>query len=135
MKLNFTINYGVKRIDSGGKALTNYLEELISNRSINVMDDFFLMDHVKEKLCFVSLDVPRDLQIARKRGHDNIFKCTLCLPDGVTFTKGFVEDPSEAHIYLTLSDGQMESQDHIQKKWKWMRKNTRKSLRTEIKLI
>ncbi|KAL6552342.1 Actin-related protein 6 [Orobanche hederae] len=41
--VNFTINYGVKRMDSGGKALTNYLKELISNRSINVMDESFML--------------------------------------------------------------------------------------------
>lgn len=27
------------------------------------------------------------------------------LPDGVTYTKGFVKDPAEADRYLTLSDG------------------------------
>lgn len=62
---NFTLNYGVKRIDLGGKALTNYLKELVSYRALNVMDETFIMDDVKEKLCFVSLNVPRDLQIAR----------------------------------------------------------------------
>ncbi|OVA13852.1 Actin-related protein [Macleaya cordata] len=62
---NFTINYGVKRLDLGGKALTNYLKELVSYRAVNVMDETFIMDDVKEKLCFVSLDVPRDLQHAR----------------------------------------------------------------------
>lgn len=61
---NFTINYAAKRIDLGGKALTNYLKELVSYRSVNVMDETLLMDDVKEKLCFVSLDVPRDLHIA-----------------------------------------------------------------------
>ena len=62
---NFTLNYAVKRIDLGGKALTNYLKELVSYRALNVMDETFIMDDVKEKLCFVSLNVPRDLQIAR----------------------------------------------------------------------
>ena len=62
---NCTVNYGVKKIDLGGKALTNYLKELVSYRSVNVMDETFIMDDVKEKLCFVSLDVERDLQIAR----------------------------------------------------------------------
>lgn len=62
---NFTLNYAVKRIDLGGKALTNYLKELVSYRSVNVMDETFLMDDVKERLCFVSLDVARDLKIAR----------------------------------------------------------------------
>lgn len=62
---NFTLNYGVKRMDLGGKALTNYLKELVSYRSVNVMDETLIMDDVKEKLCFVSLDVPRDLHVAR----------------------------------------------------------------------
>lgn len=62
---NFTLNYAVKRIDLGGKALTNYLKELVSFRAVNVMEETFIIDDVKEKLCFVSLNVPRDLQIAR----------------------------------------------------------------------
>jgi actin-related protein 6 len=99
---NFTINYGVKRLDLGGKALTNYLKELVSYRSVNLMDESFLMDDVKEKLCFVSLDVARDLQIARRRGKDNSFRCTYVLPDGVTNTKGFLKDPKEAERYLDL---------------------------------
>ncbi|XP_043706461.1 actin-related protein 6-like isoform X1 [Telopea speciosissima] len=101
---NFTINYAVKRLDLGGKALTNYLKELVSYRSINVMDETFLIDDVKEKLCFVSLNVPRDLQIARRRGRDNLFRCTYVLPDGVTHMKGFVKDMDVAQRYLTLPD-------------------------------
>ncbi|KAJ9538958.1 hypothetical protein OSB04_031691 [Centaurea solstitialis] len=105
---NFTVNYGVKRMDLGGKALTNYLKELVSYRSINVMDETFLMDDVKETLCFVSSDVARDLRIARRRGNDNYFRCTYVLPDGITHTKGFVKDPVEAQRYLTLSeDGEL----------------------------
>ncbi|XP_021899148.1 actin-related protein 6 [Carica papaya] len=97
---NFTLNYAVKRIDLGGKALTNYLKELVSFRSINVMDETFIIDDVKEKLCFVSLDVARDLQIGRKLGRDNLFRCTYVLPDGVTHTKGYVKDPDAAKRYL-----------------------------------
>ncbi|KAF5945846.1 hypothetical protein HYC85_016074 [Camellia sinensis] len=102
---NFTLNYGVKRLDLGGKALTNYLKELVSYRSVNVMDETFIMDDVKEKLCFVSLDVERDLQIARRSGRDNLFRCTYVLPDGVTHTKGYIKDPDEAQRYLNLEDG------------------------------
>ncbi|KAK6248369.1 hypothetical protein QUC31_019934 [Theobroma cacao] len=102
---NFTVNYGVKRIDLGGKALTNYLKELVSYRSVNVMDETFIMDDVKEKLCFVSVDVERDLQVARKRGNDNLFRCTYVLPDGVTHTKGYVKDPEAAQRHRILTDG------------------------------
>ncbi|KAL3532310.1 hypothetical protein ACH5RR_005831 [Cinchona calisaya] len=102
---NFTLNYGVKRLDLGGKALTNYLKELVSYRSVNVMDESFIMDDVKENLCFVSLDVDRDLQIARRRGKDNLFRCTYVLPDGITHTRGFVKDKDEAKRYMSLDDG------------------------------
>ncbi|KAL1294270.1 hypothetical protein AAHE18_19G130300 [Arachis hypogaea] len=102
---NFTLNYGVKRIDLGGKALTNYLKELVSFRSVNVMEETFLIDDVKEKLCFVSLDVPRDLRLARESGKENLFRCTYVLPDGITYTKGFVKHPERMHNYLALKDG------------------------------
>jgi actin-related protein 6 len=52
-------------MDLVGKALTNYLKELVCYQSVNVMEESFKMDDVKEKLCFVSLDVARDLQITR----------------------------------------------------------------------
>ncbi|KAK2991915.1 hypothetical protein RJ640_006092 [Escallonia rubra] len=93
---NFTVNYGVKRMDLGGKALTNYLKEIVSYRSVNVMDESFLMDDVKEKLCFVSLDVAQDLKVS------SVLKCTYVLPDGVTHLKGFVKDPDKAQRYLAL---------------------------------
>lgn len=80
------------------------MKELVSFRSVNVMEESFLMDDVKEKLCFVSLDVARDLQIARKPGKDNLFRCTYVLPDGITHTKGFVKDPEEAKRYQVLYD-------------------------------
>lgn len=105
----------------GGKALTNYLKELVSYRSVNVMDETFIMDDVKEKLCFVSLDVERDLQIARRSGRDNLFRCTYVLPDGVTHTKGYIKDPDEAQRYLNLEDGAQspqlktkEGMDHLE---------------------
>ena len=38
----------------GGKALTNYLKEAVSYRQYNMMDDTFLVNQVKERLCYVS---------------------------------------------------------------------------------
>lgn len=101
---NFTLNYAVKRIDLGGKALTNYLKELVSYRAVNVMDETFLIDDVKENLCFVSLDVPRDLYMSRKGEKDYLYRCTYVLPDGIAHTKGFVKDPAQAKRYLSLTE-------------------------------
>nr|ABA18089.1 actin-related protein 6 [Olimarabidopsis pumila] len=99
---NFTLDYAIKRIDLGGKAFTNYLKELVSYRSVNVMDETFLVDDVKEKLCFVSLDLVRDLRVARS-GY-NVIKSTYVLPDGVTHTKGYVKDPQASKRFLSLSE-------------------------------
>nr|XP_010934377.1 actin-related protein 6 isoform X1 [Elaeis guineensis] len=107
---NFTLNYGVRRLDLGGKALTNYLKELVSYRSVNLMDETLIIDDAKEKLCLVSLDVPRDLRLARRSGKDNPFRCTYVLPDGITHTKGYVKDLEEAHKYLSLPDGSSTAQ-------------------------
>jgi len=38
---------GVRRVNLGGKALTNYLKELVSYRQWNMMDEYVLMDDVK----------------------------------------------------------------------------------------
>lgn len=100
----FTCNYAVKRIDLGGKALTNYLKELVSYRAWNVMDETYIMDDVKEKLCYCSLDVAADLETARKVGVANSIQCKYVLPDGVKYKRGFVKDPiAAAAVYRYLS--------------------------------
>ena len=35
---------GVRRVNLGGKALTNYLKELVSYRQWNMMDEYVLME-------------------------------------------------------------------------------------------
>ncbi|CAM0901773.1 unnamed protein product [Alopecurus aequalis] len=109
---NFTLNYAVRRMDLGGKALTNYLKELVSYRSLNVMDETLLIDDAKEKLCFVSLDAPRDLRLARLSFKDNPFRCSYILPDGITSKKGCVKDMDEARRYSSLpAEGELDKKD------------------------
>ncbi|MEW5319043.1 MAG: hypothetical protein WDW38_010219 [Sanguina aurantia] len=59
---------GVKRINVGGKLLTSYLKELVSFRHFNVMDETFLVEAIKEKMCFVSGNVRADLKLASQPG-------------------------------------------------------------------
>lgn len=59
------LNFGVRRIDLGGKALTEYLKALVSHHSVRELDDGFLMVDVKQKLCFFSLYIACNLQVAR----------------------------------------------------------------------
>ncbi|SJL07896.1 related to Actin-related protein 6 [Armillaria ostoyae] len=55
----------LKRLDIGGKLLTNHLKELISFRQWNMMDQTHITNHVKESCCFVSTSFPRDLEACR----------------------------------------------------------------------
>ena len=89
------IKGAIKRIDLGGKALTNYMKELVSFRSMNMMKETNLMEHIREELCFVSDDVERDLE-ASKRPGDSPFRVEWWLPDGVTGDKwGHIRDTSQ----------------------------------------
>ncbi|KAK0187703.1 actin-like protein ARP6 [Armillaria mellea] len=55
----------IRRLDVGGKLLTNHLKELLSFRQWNMMDQTHITNHAKELCCFVSPDFPRDLAAAR----------------------------------------------------------------------
>ena len=56
------IQQAIRRLDIGGKFLTNYLKELVSIRHYNMLDETHLMNEVKEAICFVSDDFQRDLE-------------------------------------------------------------------------
>lgn len=82
---------GVRRVNIGGKALTNYLKELVSYRQWNMMDEYVLMDDVKEKLCYVAPNATEELKRAKVRGPANEINKEYVLPDGVHVTRGYVK--------------------------------------------
>jgi len=49
----------------GGKLLTNYLKECVSYRAFNMSDETYVINDVKEKLSYVSLDFERELAAAK----------------------------------------------------------------------
>ncbi|ETV92921.1 hypothetical protein, variant 1 [Aphanomyces invadans] len=53
---------GVRRINVGGKMLTNYLKECLSFRQWNMMDSYDLINDVKEAACRCSLDFEHDMK-------------------------------------------------------------------------
>lgn len=53
------------RIDVGGKLLTNYLKELVSFRHWYMMDQTSVMEHAKEKVCYVSTQWDNDWETAK----------------------------------------------------------------------
>jgi actin-related protein 6 len=62
------LHRAIRRLDIGGKFLTNYLKEIISIRHYNLMDETYLTNEVKETVCFVSDGFSRDLDQTWKGG-------------------------------------------------------------------
>jgi actin-related protein 6 len=55
----------VRRLDVGGKLLTNHLKELVSFRHWDMTESTHVINQIKERCCFVSRDFARDLEICR----------------------------------------------------------------------
>jgi len=64
---NYKINYAIKRINLGGKALTNHLKEIVSYRQWNMMEETYLINDVKEQLCYVSQNFKKDLETTKHK--------------------------------------------------------------------
>lgn len=79
-----------KRIDVGGKVLTNHLKDIISYRQLNVLDETYVVNQMKEDCCFVSTSFWKDLEIAGRRGQMNSIARDYVLPDYINFKRGFI---------------------------------------------
>ncbi|KAH8113486.1 actin-like protein ARP6 [Phellopilus nigrolimitatus] len=55
----------VRRVDVGGKLLTNHLKELLSYRQFDLMGETFIPNDVKERCCYVSTDYKHDMELCR----------------------------------------------------------------------
>jgi actin-related protein 6 len=76
-----------RRLNLGGKALTNHLKELVSFRSWNMMNETAVVNAVKERLCFVSQDFSADLRLCKDKRISAILREYL-LPD---FSRGGID--------------------------------------------
>ena len=54
-----------------------------------MMEETYLMEHIKEASCFVSRDLNADLATAKAGGHRREY----VLPDGVSNGSGFLRNP------------------------------------------
>jgi len=89
------IKSATKRIQVGGKLLTNYLKEITSYRQWNMMDETYIMNDVKEQCCYVSTDFERELNAAkRSRKVAQRLRREYVLPNGSTVLHGYVRDAS-----------------------------------------
>ncbi|KEY73679.1 hypothetical protein S7711_07725 [Stachybotrys chartarum IBT 7711] len=56
------LHSAIRRLDIGGKLLTNFLTRLISVRHFDVRNDTYIVNEMKEAACYVSLDFKGDLE-------------------------------------------------------------------------
>nr|XP_022293675.1 actin-related protein 6-like [Crassostrea virginica] len=85
----------VKRVNVGGKVLTNHLKEVISYRQLMVMDETYVINQVKEDVCYVSSQFTKDMEIAKKRGKENTIARDYVLPDYTHIKRGYVRPQEE----------------------------------------
>ncbi|EWC44214.1 hypothetical protein DRE_06959 [Drechslerella stenobrocha 248] len=84
----------IRRIDVGGKVLTNYLKELFSIRQLNMMDETYIVNEIKESCCYVSTNPKQDLDTCKLVKRNDIVK-EYVLPDYKTLFRGVLKENSE----------------------------------------
>ncbi|KAK0644373.1 actin family [Cercophora newfieldiana] len=56
------LHQAVRRLDVGGKLMTNYLTRLLSVRHFDMRNDTYVVNEMKETACYVSMDFKGDLE-------------------------------------------------------------------------
>lgn len=97
----------VRRLDVGGKLMTNYLTRLLSLRHYDMRNDTYIVNEMKEQACYVSLDFKGDLEASWKgtRGERREPFLTgggiakdYVLPDFHARSKGIVRDYDPSQV-------------------------------------
>ncbi|KAK4885459.1 hypothetical protein RN001_001730 [Aquatica leii] len=84
-----------RRINLGGKMLTNYLKDIISYRQLHVMDETYVINQVKEDTCYVTPNFKEDMRIASSYGSANTIIKSYVLPDFNNIRRGYVQQLGE----------------------------------------
>uniref|UniRef100_T1INQ6 Actin-related protein 6 n=1 Tax=Strigamia maritima TaxID=126957 RepID=T1INQ6_STRMM len=91
---SFRSNFSaIRRIDVGGKLLTNHLKEITSYRQLHVMDETYVMNQVKEDICFVSNDFYSDMKQCKLK--NNTIQRDYVLPDYTVIKRGYIKSPDK----------------------------------------
>ncbi|TVY89367.1 Actin-related protein [Lachnellula willkommii] len=106
----------VRRLDVGGKLMTNYLTRLLSLRQYDMRNDTYLVNEIKEATCYVSKDFTGDMTRTWKGpkgdrrpeyGTSGGIAKDYILPDFHNRSKGYVRDhdPTAAGKLKALTAG------------------------------
>lgn len=84
-----------RRLEVGGKTLTNQLKDLVSTRQFELRKEDWMANQIKEDVCFISQDFERDLERVWKGGAkdprqvDHSIVVDYVLPDYESIKRGF----------------------------------------------
>ncbi|RUS92155.1 hypothetical protein EGW08_000008 [Elysia chlorotica] len=92
---NKPLKEAIVRVNVGGKVLTNHLKEVISYRQLMVMDETYVINQMKEDVCYVSTHFNKDMNIARLKGPLNTISRDYILPDYTHIKRGHVRPPPQ----------------------------------------
>lgn len=96
------VKEGIRRVDVGGKLLTNHLKEIISYRQLHVMDETYVINQVKEDSCYVAEEFFKDMETAKNKLENNPIVKDYVLPDYTTLRRGFLKNPEPPNEQQTL---------------------------------
>eukprot|EP00727_Mastigamoeba_balamuthi_P002602 m51a1_g12339 putative actin-related protein 6 (408) ;mRNA; r:506005-507574 len=106
------LSHGIRRVDIGGKALTNLLKEAVSYRQWDMMEEVHLVNLIKERACFVSRDFERDM---RAVDTDRSLWCRYVFPDySPSNMTGYVLDDPKGGQPAAAASGPEEEQKQQQ---------------------
>ena len=89
------ITKAIRRLDIGGKVLTNLLKEAVTYRQWNMMDEYHIVNDAKEQLSFVSDKFDSEMKAAHvTRKGLRWFDREYLLPDFVSSSRGSVRLPA-----------------------------------------
>lgn len=88
------LHRAIRRLEVGGKFLTNFLKELVSVRHYDLHQEIYQVNEMKEEVCFVSNDFSADMEKTwkgnKKRNAEDGIVVDYVLPDYATIKKGFM---------------------------------------------
>ncbi|KAF8601007.1 Actin/actin-like protein [Ceratobasidium sp. AG-I] len=96
----------VRRLDIGGKLLTNHLKELVSFRHWDMTESTHVINQIKERCCFVSRNFAKDLEICRANLKSNAHYQSYVLPS-------FASEPPRPGYIRTPSSLALEESDTV----------------------
>ena len=90
------IQQAIRRLEIGGKFLTNVLKEQLSVRQVDVRDETHMINRMKETACFVSRDFRADMDRMSANPLDNSIVVNYVMPDYLHRQEGEVRpyDPA-----------------------------------------